>query len=205
MVRFHGEKDIVVNRYHVTSQGRVATRIRHLKLADAIINKNMTYKDALLEAGYPLKTATNDCDKIVRSAMPVIQEVLEKAGITPEIIAAKAKDLLDAKQYSPVNRKEGVETWEAPDHRVQQRHLELVTEMLGMRRWGMPGQMHTQNLVQVNVSFGGNATSAPAGDGKAFPVQVKVTNNPPSQEMQPGEVELTPGVDGSFERLEQEP
>lgn len=202
MVGFRGEQKVVAKSHF--GGGKVATRIRHLKLADALVNKKMSYHDALIEAGYCETTATRDSTKMIRNAMPVIQEVLEKAGITPDVIAAKAKDLLEAKQYSPVNRKEGVETWTAPDPRVQQRNLELVTEMMGMRRWGMPGQMNTTNLVQVNVSFGGNAQGLPAGDAKALPVQVKVTNVPP-QAIQPGEVELVPGADGSFERLEEEP
>lgn len=191
---------------HFHSAGKVATRIRHLKLADSIVNKGMSYHDALIEVGYCELTATRDSTKIVRKAMPVIQEVLEAAGITVQAIAAKAKELLDAKQYSPVNRKDGVETWVAPDPRVQQRNLELVSEMMGMRRWGMPGQMHSQNLVQVNVSFGGNTQGIPASDGKALPVQVKVTNvHPTQEEISPADIELEASSDGGFERLEEEP
>jgi len=176
---------------------KLQVRLRHLRLAKAIIVDKKNYREACLTAGYSALTSLRSAGTIVRKALPEIREIMEMAGITPEFIAAKLKELCDARQYSPITikGKDGnitIETWEAPDPRVQQRNLELVTEIQGMRRWGAPGAMNQQNLVQVNVSFGGNAQGTPHAGDKAFPVQVKVVQSQQPESPTPEAIDLVP-------------
>ena len=159
---------------------RLDIRIRRLKIAKALA-EGKTREEALRIAGYPEKTIARDSSKIISKAMPDIQFYLEHVGLTPEYVAKKLMELCEAKQHSPVTIKDSdgnasVETWTAPDSRVQQKNMELVTEIMGFRRWGKPGQTQGQQLVQVNVSFGGAPGGAATASQTALPVQVRVLN-----------------------------
>jgi len=170
---------------------RLDVRIRRTKIAKALI-EGKSQEEALRAAGYREKTIERDCSKIIKKAMPVIQSILLKAGIDEDFLAQQTRALYDAKQYSPVTLKNPdgsteLHTWEARDDRVRQRHHEHVTEMAGLRRWGLPGQVQGQQLVQVNVSFGGVPGGAATASQTALPVQVRVLN--------PGQPESEPGQD----------
>lgn len=182
------------------SRSKFGTHLRRLRLAKAIVIDQMNYEEALKYAGYPDRTAKRDGTKMVKAAHKEIQELMHVAGLTPERLLQKGSELLEAKQYSPVtvkgeDGKVRVETWTAPDPRVQERTLELATEMAGMRRWGAPGAMNSQNNVQVNVSFGGGAQGSAPASQKAMPVSVKVTNVPPTEDQPPAEIEPAPEED----------
>lgn len=187
-----------------TNGGRLKTRIRHLKLAGALI-EGKNYREAVLAAGYTKLTSERDSAKIVKSAHATIQEVMVAAGITPEFKAKKLLDLANAKQYRPITRRtpkgDVVETWEAPDPRTQGQTMELITEIQGDRRWGLPGENVGAIGVQVNVSFGDGTQGAATGGKAALPVDVKVVKIAGAVPLDEVEEEgkEPPSVDAEFE------
>jgi len=105
---------------------------KQIKLIEGII-EGKTGHDAAIEAGYGVKDARTPYKLIPADEMRrKFQEVAESKGLTLGRIADKINQHLEARQNQTLNGKE-VTVSEAPDNRVQQKAIEQLTELMGMR------------------------------------------------------------------------
>lgn len=103
--------------------------------------KGMSDKQAALKAGYAEKTANNP-SVIVKGEMmrELFNQAMQKAGLTPEKLAEKLTEGLEATKIHGTND----DFIEVKDYAVRHKYLETSLEQLGLKR---------DNAPQVQVNF----------------------------------------------------
>lgn len=96
--------------------------------------KGMSPEEAVKAAGYGQKMSTANCKTLANhlwkkhmDANQTMLEALHRKGVTPDRIAGKVSDLLDAE--TAVRTKEGVMM--VPDNRVQLSAVDMVNKLAG--------------------------------------------------------------------------
>jgi hypothetical protein len=106
--------------------------LRQTRLIEGIID-GKTGTEAAKMAGFGVAQQRTPWKLIPPDEMRArFQAIAERKGLTLDRIASKIEEHLEARQNQTLNGKE-VTVSDAPDNRVQQKAIEQLTELMGMR------------------------------------------------------------------------